>query len=138
MDGAGVHDGSKMRAIGTKSEGFKRGSAELDSKSGSGASGGNPEVGASDVAQNAQEGFGGNVGGDRDGGKGDALAAEDEAGNRLGAGHVVVGCDQIEMLDVLLFEGGDEAGEVDDGDGGAVVEVQALGGDMGGRRAGSV
>lgn len=86
-----------------------------------------PEVGSKSITKYMEPCFRDSVAGDGDRGVGNAATAKHPKGDRLGAGHVEVGGDQVKMSDIAAFEVADEGGEVGDGVNGAVVNVQTVG-----------
>ncbi len=131
VDGGWV-DGWVSRGAGEQGAG-SRGNWELGIRLGfevgSGIACGEPDEGADDVADGAELVFGGAIGGDDDRGEGNAVTAENDGGDRLCPGHVVVGGDQVDVMDVLAIQILNQGGEVGYGVGGAIVQINTIGGD---------
>jgi hypothetical protein len=60
----------------------------VDSETGTRAACNQPQEGANDITQDVELSFNGFVGWDSDGGKGNALATENDSRDRFGSGHV--------------------------------------------------
>ena len=58
------------------------------------------------------------------------MTAENDRGDRFGACHVVIRGDQIDVVNVLLFQIADQGGEVGHSIQSAVVEVDAIVGNV--------